>query len=79
MNDDLDSHFKKKEVINFDLIHHRCRSDPLKNSEEDHKTIVSEDLQNYPSIDEKKFYRPYSGLKEMIYGSKETLFFSILK
>ena len=40
MPDDLGNYFKKKEIVNFDLIHHRCRGNPLKNSEEDHKNCV---------------------------------------
>ena len=30
MTDYLDFYFKKKKVINFDMIHHQCRGDPLK-------------------------------------------------
>ena len=30
MTDDPDFYFKNKKVINFDMIHDQCRSDPLK-------------------------------------------------
>ena len=29
---DTDEHYKKAEVINFNIIHHRCRGDPLQNA-----------------------------------------------
>lgn len=31
MSNNPEFYFKNKEVVNFDLIHHRCRGDPLKN------------------------------------------------
>ena len=31
-------------VINFDIIHHRCRNNPLEHSETYYKTIYKEDL-----------------------------------
>lgn len=54
MSDDPDFYFKNKEVINFDLIHHRCQGDPLKKNERDHKTVTSDDFKDYPRADEKR-------------------------
>ena len=54
MSDKPNFYFKNKEAINFDLIHHRCRGDPLKKSEKDYKAIISDDFKNYPKTDEKK-------------------------
>ena len=30
MTDDPNFNFKNKKVINFDMIHHQCKGDPLK-------------------------------------------------
>ena len=46
---DTDVHFKNAQVVNFDIIHHECRGDPLKGNSEDYKTIEKEDLNDYSS------------------------------
>ena len=32
MPDQPDYHFRNKKVVNFDIIHHECRGDPLQKS-----------------------------------------------
>lgn len=44
MADDPDHYIKNKKVINFDIIHHECRGDPLQKSEKDHKTVTNDDF-----------------------------------
>ena len=48
-----DKHFKNAEIINFVIINHRCRGDPLQNSEKYYKTITKKDFKHY-SNEEKK-------------------------
>ena len=44
MADERNNYFKVKKVINFDIIHHQGRGDPLHKSEKEHHTIVKEDF-----------------------------------
>lgn len=44
MADERNNYFKIKKVINFDIIHHQGRGDPLHKSEKEHHTIVKEDF-----------------------------------
>lgn len=44
---DMDSHFSRVKITNFDLINHHCRGDRLQNSRRDFKTIFDKDFQNY--------------------------------
>ena len=44
---DMDSHFSRAKITNFDLINHHCRGDKLKNSRGDCKTIFDNDFKNY--------------------------------
>ena len=30
--EDIDSHFSRAKITNFNILHHQCRSDPLQNS-----------------------------------------------
>ena len=50
MKDNPNKYFKKKKVVNFEIINHECRSDPLKKSYKEHQTEESEDLKNKNSI-----------------------------
>ena len=54
MTENPDRHFKNKEVVNFDLIHHKCRGDPLKNTYKEYKTVKESNFENYLKKDEKK-------------------------
>ena len=54
MTDNPDEYFKKKKVVNFDIIHHECRGEFLHKSYKEHKTVVSDDLKEYPQYDKEK-------------------------
>ena len=54
MSDNPNNYFSKKKVVNFDLIHHQCRGDPLLKPEKDHKTISSDDSKKYPQQEKNK-------------------------
>ena len=41
---DMDSHFSRVKITNFDLINHHCRGDRLQNSRRDFKTIFDKDF-----------------------------------
>ena len=56
MSDNPDNYFSKKKVINFDLIHHQCRGDPLLKPEKDHKTISSDEFKKYPQQEKNKVF-----------------------
>ena len=43
---DTDSHFKKAKFINFNIIHHQCRGDPLDPNDLD-KSVRTEHLKGY--------------------------------
>ena len=51
MDDDPDHYLNNLKVVNFDIIHHESRGDPLKKSCKVHKTIVNEDFENYSKKD----------------------------
>ena len=48
MIEDPNNYFKNKVVVNFDIIHHECRGDPLKKTYKEHKTIEKKDFKYYP-------------------------------
>ena len=50
----LDEHFQKAEVINFDIINHCCRGHHLQNSEKFHKTIKTNNLKDFPKKEKMK-------------------------
>lgn len=50
----LPNTLKKKKVVNFDIIHHECRGDPLHRSYKDYQTVNNKDLQNIQRMKEKK-------------------------
>lgn len=50
----LPNTLKKKKVVNFDIIHHECRGDPLHRSYKDYQTVNNKDLQNIQQMKEKK-------------------------
>ena len=43
-------YFQKKKVINFDIIHHEWRGDPLQGSYKVYQTVKSNDLEQYPQL-----------------------------
>ena len=68
--DDIDGHFKKCYVTNFDLIHHECRGDKLNYSKKFYQTIYSKELtENLKFEDQNKFVE--AGIK----SERNDLFF----
>ena len=50
----MHQHFKKAEVINFDIINHRWRGDSLQNSEKVYKAKKRKDLEDFLKLEKKK-------------------------
>ena len=80
MSDNPDSYFKNVQVVNFDIIHHKCRGDELKGTYKDYRTIEK----NIWLITQKRKLKLFCRLpfvtKGTIYGSNLTfLQLSILK
>ena len=44
INKNKKEYFRKAKIINFDIINHKCRGDPLKNSIQYYETIHEHDL-----------------------------------
>ena len=53
MADNPDHYMNNVKVVNFDIIYHKCRGEPLQKSYKEHKTIEKNDLKNYPENDKK--------------------------
>ena len=49
-----DKYFQNVRVINFDMIHHLCRGDPLEKDMNEYLTVENNDLKKYPKNDKKK-------------------------
>ena len=45
--EDMDSHFSRVKISNFDLIHHQCCGDKLQNSRRHCETIFDSDFKDY--------------------------------
>ena len=39
-------------MVNFDIIHHKSRGDPLQGSYEGYQTVMLKDLEKYPAPDD---------------------------
>lgn len=74
MADDPTKYFSRRAVVNFDIIHHECRGDPLKRSYKEHQTATNEDFEKFPEHDKKKkdWVEYLETLRRMICGLKET-------
>ena len=48
-----DNYFRNVKVINFDLMHHECRGDPLEKDTKEHFAIQNKDFTKYPKTDKK--------------------------
>lgn len=46
-------YFKNEKVINFGIIHHEMRDDPLQGSYENYQRVKCKDLQKYPLVEKK--------------------------
>ena len=51
-----DENFTNVEVINFDIIHNRCRGDSLENSVQNYEAIVGDNFEFYPQKEKVKCY-----------------------
>ena len=51
---DPDKYLEKAEVVNFEMIHNRCRGDPRKFSDKYYQTVVKSDLEKNVSKREKE-------------------------
>ena len=49
--EDKDQYLKNINIINFDIIHNRCRNEPLENSIKNYKTVSTKDLKQMPLAD----------------------------
>ena len=49
--EDRDQYLKNINIINFDIIHNRCRNEPLENSIKNYKTVSTKDLKQMPHAD----------------------------
>ena len=49
--EDRDQYLKNINIINFDIIHNRCRNEPLENSIKNYKTVSTKDLKQMPLAD----------------------------
>lgn len=49
-------YFEKKKVINFDIIQHDSRGDPLEGSYKSYQTVNKKDLEKYPAPDKKSSF-----------------------
>ena len=68
INKNKKEYFRKAEIINFDIINHRCRGDPLKNSIKYYQTIHQDDLELAKEEDKDDF------ISESIKSKKEDLY-----
>ena len=53
-SDNPNFYFENKKVINFEIINHQCRRDPLRKTEKEHKTVCTNDFKNYPKDEKNK-------------------------
>ena len=54
MSDQPDHYFWNKKVVNFDIIHHECRGDPLQQNYKEHQTVHNGDFKKYPDQEKNK-------------------------
>ena len=54
MLEDPTSYFYREKVVNFDMINHECRGEPLEGSYKDYKTVKNSDFENFPKNEKKK-------------------------
>ena len=54
MSKDPSKYFENKKVVNFDIIYHECRGDPLQGTYKGYQTVKSNDLQNCKRFEKKE-------------------------
>ena len=55
INKNKEEYFENAKIVNFDIIHHECRKDPLQNSIEYYQTIKQDNLKYVKKNDEEQF------------------------
>ena len=77
-----DNYFRSVKVINFDLIHHECRGDPLEKDTKEYFAIQNKDFTKYPKTDRKTVIggalRNQNNTKQSIFIPKEAALNHIL-
>ena len=72
-----DKYFKEEKVINFYLIHHMCRGDPVEKDARKHISIQNTDFNKYPKPDKKKVVdgalRNPNKIQQQIFIKRETV------
>ena len=56
MSNQPKKYFEQKQVINFHIIHHKSRGDPLQGSYEGYQTVRPKDLEKYPAAEKKRLF-----------------------
>ena len=46
---DMESHFSRIKIVNFDIIHHECHGDKLQNPRQYYETICNKEFEKYES------------------------------
>ena len=54
-----DEHFNNVDVVSFDVIHRRCRGNPIENSVQNYNTIKDDDFENHPKKKKRKRFLLY--------------------
>lgn len=68
MTDNPDHYMKNSKVVNFDIIHHECRSDPLKKSYDEHISIQKVIFSNTQKKTKRYYLCRLSKPKKMVDG-----------
>ena len=55
INENKEEYFENAKIVNFDIINHECRGDPLQKSVEYYETIKKDDLKYVKKNDEEQF------------------------
>ena len=74
---DLDNYFRDVKVINFDIINHECRGNPLEKDLKEHFAIQNKDFVKYPKTDKKTVtggaLRNQNNVKQPLFIQKEVV------
>ena len=68
INKDKKNYLKKTKIVNFDIIHHECRRDPLQNNVKYYETIHKQNLQRAKEEDKEDF------ISEAVKSNREDLY-----
>ena len=72
MADNPDCYFDNKKIVNFEIIHHQCRGDPLKKKQKKNTKQFALMISKITlKMKKAKHFLHFLGINEMTYGSKE--------